>query len=191
MALLRGRRRRVRRRDAERRPADGLPVGRHAMYLPAYPLHRLSRCTGSRASHFRRDTTVDSAIVALAASAVIWQWVVTPVVDQPATAQRSSGSSPPRIRSWTSARGGDRARGLHTPAVGPGGLVPLRRARRDARRRHRLRAARRRQQLHRRCPLDALWPIAYFLLAAAVLHPSMRDLWYTRDTGSCVTGGPA
>ena len=31
-------------------------------------------------------------------------------------------------------------------------------------------------------PLDALWPIAYVLFAAAVLHPSMRDLWYTRHT---------
>ena len=39
--------------------------------------------------------------------------------------------------------------------------------------------------------LDALWPIAYFLLAAAVLHPSMRDLWYSRHTGSCGTGAPA
>ena len=26
-------------------------------------------------------------------------------------------------------------------------------------------------------PADALWPIAYFLLAAAVMHPSMRNLW--------------
>ncbi len=26
-------------------------------------------------------------------------------------------------------------------------------------------------------PADVLWPIAYFLLAAAVMHPSMRTLW--------------
>ncbi len=31
--------------------------------------------------------------------------------------------------------------------------------------------------------LDALWPMAYFLLAAAALHPSMRTLWYTSDIG--------
>jgi len=29
--------------------------------------------------------------------------------------------------------------------------------------------------------LDALWPIAYLLLAAAVMHPSMRALWEDRD----------
>jgi diguanylate cyclase (GGDEF)-like protein/PAS domain S-box-containing protein len=29
--------------------------------------------------------------------------------------------------------------------------------------------------------LDALWPIAYLLLAAAVMHPSMRELWEERD----------
>src|SRR6476646_5065049 len=29
--------------------------------------------------------------------------------------------------------------------------------------------------------LDALWPIAYLLLAAAVMHPSMRALWENRD----------
>ena len=29
--------------------------------------------------------------------------------------------------------------------------------------------------------LDALWPIAYLLLAAAVMHPSMRALWESRD----------
>ncbi len=32
-------------------------------------------------------------------------------------------------------------------------------------------------------PIDALWPIAYFLLAAAVLHPSMRPLWEGGDAG--------
>jgi diguanylate cyclase (GGDEF)-like protein/PAS domain S-box-containing protein len=31
--------------------------------------------------------------------------------------------------------------------------------------------------------LDALWPIAYFLLAGAVLHPSMRSLWDGNETG--------
>ena len=31
--------------------------------------------------------------------------------------------------------------------------------------------------------LDALWPVAYFLLAGSALHPSMRELWVTRDTG--------
>ncbi len=31
--------------------------------------------------------------------------------------------------------------------------------------------------------LDALWPIAYLLLAAAVMHPSMRALWEGRDAG--------
>ncbi len=31
--------------------------------------------------NFRRDTVVDSAIVAAAVSAVIWQWVITPVIE--------------------------------------------------------------------------------------------------------------
>ncbi len=35
-------------------------------------------------------------------------------------------------------------------------------------------------------PLDALWPIAYVLFAAAVLHPSMRDLWHAPRV-SCAT----
>jgi diguanylate cyclase (GGDEF)-like protein/PAS domain S-box-containing protein len=31
--------------------------------------------------------------------------------------------------------------------------------------------------------LDALWPISYFLLAGAVMHPSMRALWEGGDVG--------
>src|SRR4029077_4902265 len=29
--------------------------------------------------------------------------------------------------------------------------------------------------------VDALWPIAYLLLAGAALHPSMRRLWASKD----------
>ena len=35
--------------------------------------------------------------------------------------------------------------------------------------------------------LDAFWPVAYFLLAGAVLHPSMRELWLTHHTASSGT----
>ncbi len=152
------------------------------LYLAAYPciayaLYRLAR------SHFRRDTTVDSAIVALAASAVIWQWVVTPVIATAdgATLERVVAAAYPimdvilvvaivhavfTLPKWVPAAwflfGGLAvmlvadtvyARLVADGTYSDGGA------------------------------LDALWPIAYFLLAAAALHPSMRNLWHTRDSG--------
>ena len=149
-------------------------------------LYRLAR------KHFRRDTTVDSAIVALAASAVIWQWVVTPVV----TTRRGCDARADRRRGVP-----DHGRLLvvaivHAVFTLPrwvpaawflfGGLAVMLVA----------------DTVYARLvadgsytdgsALDALWPIAYFLLAAAVLHPSMRDALGTRATpGSSATDARA
>ena len=152
------------------------------LYLSAYPfiayaLYRLAR------THFRRDTTVDSAIVALAASAVIWQWVVTPVVETAdgATLERIVAAAYPlmdvvlvvaivhavfTLPKWVPAAwflfGGLAvmliADTVYARLVADGAYI-------DG------------------VALDALWPIAYLLLAAAALHPSMRKLWFTRDDG--------
>ena len=54
------------------------------VYLPAYPLLALAlyRLAIGR---FRRDTAIDGAIVAVAVSAAIWQWVVMPVLTSSST----------------------------------------------------------------------------------------------------------
>ena len=171
---LRSRRCRLRRR---RRAAQASNTGypwADLLYLSAYPfiayaLYRLAR------SHFRRDTTVDSAIVALAASAVIWQWVVTPVIATAdgATLERIVAAAYPMmdvvlvvaivhavftLPRWVPAAwflfGGLAvmlvADTVYARLVADGAYI-------DG------------------GALDALWPIAYFLLAAAALHPSMRN----------------
>jgi diguanylate cyclase (GGDEF)-like protein/PAS domain S-box-containing protein len=152
------------------------------LYLPAYPfivygLFRLAR------AHFRRDTAFDTAIVALGAAAVIWQWVVTPVITDSAgaTAEHVVAATYPimdvvlvivivhavfALPRWVAA-----AWFLF------GGLAVMLVA----------------DTLYARlttdgtytdgAALDALWPIAYFLLAGAALHPSMRELWATTDSG--------
>jgi diguanylate cyclase (GGDEF)-like protein/PAS domain S-box-containing protein len=152
------------------------------LYLSAYPciaygLYRLAR------RHFRRDTAFDSAIVALGGAAVIWQWVVTPVIStsEGATAERIVTAAYPimdvillvvivhavfALPGWLTAAWflfGGLALMLIADVVY---------ARLTADGTYTDGGA-----------LDALWPIAYFLLAGAALHPSMRDLWATRDVG--------
>ena len=162
------------------------------LYLLGVPVHRLSRCTCSRASTSgatRRSTVRSSRS---AASAVIWQWVVTPVVTtgdgRDARADRRRGVSD----HGRAARRRDRARRLHAPAMGAGGLVPVRWARRDAHRRHRLRAARRRRQLHGRQP--ARRALAHRLLPVrgrGVASVDARALGTRATRVSCVTDARA
>ncbi|MEX1006938.1 MAG: EAL domain-containing protein [Acidimicrobiia bacterium] len=152
------------------------------LYLAAYPLLAFALYQLAR-RHFRRDTVVDSAIVALAVSAVIWQWAVTPVIQhsQGATMERIVTATYPimdvvlvvaivhavfTLPRWTPAAwflfGGLTvlmisdtvyARLVADGTYTEGGV------------------------------LDAFWPISYFLLAGAMLHPSMRELWLTKNTG--------
>jgi len=155
-------------------------------YLPAYPCFAFALWRlGGRQT---RDTAVDSAIVALAAAAVIWQWVVTPILTAPGSAslERLVTVLYPimdvllvvaivhavfTVPRWmTSARllfvglavmlVADTvfARTVADGTYVDGGA------------------------------LDTLWPVAYALLAAAMLHPSMRELWGARDAGLVRTG---
>ncbi len=50
------------------------------LYLLAYPILAFALVRLARA-RFDREIAIDSAIVAVALSAVIWQWVITPVLD--------------------------------------------------------------------------------------------------------------
>jgi hypothetical protein len=59
--------------------ADGYPYA-DVLYLLAYPVLAIALIRLAR-SRFDRATLIDSAIVAVTLSAVIWQWVVTPVLD--------------------------------------------------------------------------------------------------------------
>jgi diguanylate cyclase (GGDEF)-like protein/PAS domain S-box-containing protein len=155
--------------------ADGYPFA-DIVYLAAYPilaiaLYRLAR------SRFHRETAIDSAIVAVALSAVIWQWVITPVIESSNGAMLESLVSVAypimdivlvvvivhavfTLPRWTPAAwllfvglgvmlvaDAAYARMVADGAYSDGGAI------------------------------DALWPISYFLLAAAVMHPSMRTLW--------------
>jgi hypothetical protein len=63
------------------------------VYLAAYPVLAIALFQLAR-SRFQRETAIDSAIVTVALSAVIWQWVVTPAIEV--------SNSPSRIRAWTS-----------------------------------------------------------------------------------------
>ncbi len=119
-------------------------------------------------------------MVSVALAAVVWQWVITPVLNSASGAtiegivsvaypiadlvhrrgDRSSTPSSPSTPRWSPAAlflfaglimmliaDGVYARMLADNSYRDGG------------------------------PADALWPVAYFLLAAAVMHPSMRNLW--------------
>jgi diguanylate cyclase (GGDEF)-like protein/PAS domain S-box-containing protein len=158
---------------------DGYPYA-DVLYLLAYPVLAIALVRLAR-SRFDRATLIDSAVVAVTLSAVIWQWVVTPVLESeaaPALERFITVLYPlvdillvvvivhavftlPR---WTAAAWllfvglacllvGDAlfARFLADGTYTDGGA------------------------------LDALWPIAYLLLAAAVMHPSMRQLWEEPD----------
>ena len=50
------------------------------LYLIAYPCFAVG-LYGVSAAQFRRDAAIDGAIVAASVSAVIWHWVVTPVIE--------------------------------------------------------------------------------------------------------------
>ena len=165
-----------------------ISVGR-LLDLSAYPFIAVAPLS-ARPPHFRRDTTVDSAIVALAASAVIWQWVVTPVVAtaEGATLERIVAAAYPimdvllvvvivhavfTLPQWVPAAW------FLFGALAVMLIADTVYARLVADGRH-----------VDGSPLDALWPIAYFLFAAAVFHPSMRTLWDTQRhrTGASRTG---
>jgi diguanylate cyclase (GGDEF)-like protein/PAS domain S-box-containing protein len=151
-------------------------------YLAAYPVIAIALYQLAR-RHFRRDTVIDGAIVALGASAVIWQWVITPVIEhaEGATMERIVAAAYPVMdvvllvaivhAVFTLPRWVPSAWFLFS------GLTVLLVA----------------DTLYARLVadgsytdggvLDALWPIAYFLLAGAMLHPSMHQLRLTRSTG--------
>ena len=115
---LRGRRRRLRRRDR----GFGAPAAIRGPTSCTWPR---TRCSPSRSSA-PRPVTVPTArprstapSSPLAASAVIWQWVVTPVVDSTAggaTLERMVTVAYPIMD--VAAGGGDRARGVHAAAMG-------------------------------------------------------------------------
>jgi diguanylate cyclase (GGDEF)-like protein/PAS domain S-box-containing protein len=159
--------------------ADGYPFA-DISYLAAYPALAIALFRLARA-RFRRDTAIDSAVVAVALSAVIWQWVITPVVNTAsgATMERIVTVAYPimdivlvvvvihavfTLPRWMTAAwllfagltvtlfaDAVYAR-LVAEGTYPNGSV-----------------------------LDALWPVSYFLLAGAVMHPSMRQLWEQGD----------
>jgi diguanylate cyclase (GGDEF)-like protein/PAS domain S-box-containing protein len=155
-------------------------------YLPAYPCFAIALLllAGPR----RRDTAVDSAIVTLAAAALIWQWVLTPVISSSGSATFESLISVVypimdvvlvvaivhavfTLPRWITA-----ARflfvGLATMLVAD---IVFARLVADG-------------VYVDGGTLDALWPIAYTLLAAAALHPSMRAMSATREPGLVRSG---
>jgi diguanylate cyclase (GGDEF)-like protein/PAS domain S-box-containing protein len=146
------------------------------LYLTAYPV--LGVGIYQIADHsFRRDTLVDSAIVTLAITAMMWQWVIAPIVRHahgPTMEQIVTVTYPVldillvvvivhamlTVTRWSPAAaflcggmivmlGADIvfARLIADGAYTANGLF------------------------------DALWPTSYFLLGAAALHPSMREMW--------------
>jgi diguanylate cyclase (GGDEF)-like protein/PAS domain S-box-containing protein len=148
------------------------------LYLGAYPLLACGLVLVST-RRFRRDIWVDSLIVAVAASAATWQWVIEPLLDSslPLGERLVAAAYPvldivllatilhavfsiPRwkasawflVCSLTATLVGDM---LYARLVAGGTYVDA-----DL--------------------IDIAWPIAYVFLAAAVLHPSMRVVWRSR-----------
>ena len=161
--------------------ADGYPFA-DVFYLLAYPVFALALVRLAR-TRYDRSTLIDSAVVAVTLSAAIWQWVVTPVLESSTspTLERIVTVAYPlmdillvvvivhavfALPRWTSA--------AWLLFVGLGLMLVA-----DA--------------VYARLVadgiytdgtiLDALWPISYILLAAAVMHPSMRALWDGNDVG--------
>ncbi len=165
--------------------ADPYPFA-DLFYLLAYPCFAIAlwRLAGRR----RRETTADSAIVALAAAAVIWQLVITPVLGAAggATLERFVTILYPAMdvvllialvhavfllpRWITAAR-------LLFVGFAVMLLADVLFARFTADGTYEYAGA-----------LDTLWPISYMLLAGAMLHPSMRELWDVGDAGLVRTG---
>jgi diguanylate cyclase (GGDEF)-like protein/PAS domain S-box-containing protein len=155
-------------------------------YLSAYPCFAVAlwRLAGRRG----RETTADSAIVALAAAAVVWQWVISPVLGSTggATLERLVTVLYPAMdvvllialvhaifllpRWITAAR-------LLFAGFAVMLLADVLFARFTADGTYEYAGS-----------LDALWPVAYLLLAGAMLHPSMRELWDVGDAGLVRTG---
>jgi diguanylate cyclase (GGDEF)-like protein/PAS domain S-box-containing protein len=157
---------------------DGYPYA-DVFYLGAYAILAVALFRLAR-GRYDRATAIDSVVVAVALSAVIWQWVVTPVLDS------TSGATIEELVSvaypiadlvlvvltvyaiFTLPRWAPAAcflfAGLATMLIADGLY-----ARMLADGTYRDGGA-----------ADALWPVAYFLLAAAVMHPSMRTLWEGR-----------
>src|SRR5215510_7933995 len=144
------------------------------LYLPAYPF--LAIALWQLAGPHRRDTAADSAIVTVAVTAVIWQWVITPMLQSTGTASVEDVVAVlypvmdvilvvaivhavftlPRL--ITSAR--LLFAGLTVMLLADTVFARLVTD----------------NSYVDGTALDALWPVAYVLLAAAVLHPSMRAL---------------
>jgi diguanylate cyclase (GGDEF)-like protein/PAS domain S-box-containing protein len=146
------------------------------LYLAAYPflavgLYRLS------ISRFQRDAAIDGAIVAASASAVIWQWVVNPLIGSTngSTIERVVTIAYPimdillviamvhavfALSRWRASAW------LLFASLGSMLLADIVYVQlvADA-------------QTSQTTALDAAWPIIYLLMAAAALHPSMRQLW--------------
>jgi diguanylate cyclase (GGDEF)-like protein/PAS domain S-box-containing protein len=152
------------------------------IYLIAYPCFAAG-LYGVSVAQFRRDAAIDGAIVAASVSAVIWHWVVTPVIES------SSGAPMERVVTvlypvmdivlmiaivhavFTLTRWRPSVWlllcGLAMMLVGDTVYVQL---------------------VADGTPnsvagIDALWPVSYLLLACAAVHPSMRDLWQGADVG--------
>ena len=153
-----------------------------ALYLSAYPilaagLYRLSF------TRFRRDAAIDGAIVALAASAVVWQWVITPVLESTSgvTAEQVIAIAYPIMdivlviamvhAVFTLSRWSVSA-WLLFGSLGVLLVTDTVYARLVAD-----------GAYNNGTMLDFLWPVSYLLLAAAALHPSMRRLWDADQAG--------
>ncbi len=155
--------------------ADGYPFS-DILYLLSYPVLAVALAQLAR-SRFDRATVTDSALVAVALSAVMWHWVISPVFASTSgsTAERLITVAYPlmdlalvvvivhavfTLPRWTASAwllfAGLIlmlvADAVYARLVADGTYVEG-------------------------TWLDALWPISYLLLAAAVMHPSMRRLW--------------
>ncbi len=154
---------------------DGYPYA-DVFYLAGYSIMGAALSDSPRA-RYDRETTIDSVVVSIALAAVVWQWIVTPVLDSTsgATIERIVAVAYPiadlvlvvvtvyaifTLPRWSPAAWFLFA-GLTTMLVADGMYARMLadNSYRDG------------------APADALWPLAYFLLAAAVMHPSMRNLW--------------